>query len=345
MKTITLGKTGIKSNKNAFGALPIQRVTTEYAGMLLRKAYDAGITFFDTARAYSDSEEKMGLALADVRDNITIATKTGAADAKTFWEHLETSLKLLKTDHIDIYQLHNPAVCPKPGDGSGLYEAMLEAREQGKIRFIGITNHRLDVAEEAVKSGLYDTLQYPFCYLATEREIELVKLCEEKNVGFIAMKALSGGLLDNSAAAYAWLDQFDNVLPIWGVQKENELDEFISYIDNPPSMTEEISAVVERDRAELIENFCRACGYCMPCPQGIVINQCARMSQLIRRSPSAGWLDEQAEEMMMAVEKCTNCGSCVARCPYGLDTPKLLKENLADYKNILAGRETVTNPN
>ena len=210
MVQVTLGRTGIVTNKNAFGALPIQRVSAEYAGMLLRKAYEGGITFFDTARSYSDSEEKMGLALHDVRDKIFIATKTPSTTVEGFWKDLETSLRLLRTDYVDIYQFHNPDFCPKPGDGTGLYEAMLEAKEQGKIRFIGITNHRLGVAEEAAASGLYDTLQFPFCYLATDRDIALVNLCKEKNVGFISMKGLSGGLLTNAAAAYAWQARFEN---------------------------------------------------------------------------------------------------------------------------------------
>lgn len=342
MTTVTLGRTGIVSPKNAFGALPIQRVSADYAGKLLRKAFEAGITFFDTARSYSDSEEKIGLALADVREKITIATKTPSTTVEGFWKDLETSLRLLKTNYIDIYQFHNPAFCPKPGDGTGLYEAMLEAKAQGKIRFIGLTNHRPHVAQEAVESGLYDTLQFPFCYLATDKDIALVNLCKEKDVGFICMKGLSGGLITNSAAAYAWQAQFDNTLPIWGVQRESELDEFLSYIDNPPSMEDaEIKAVIEKDREELIGNFCRACGYCMPCPAGITINQCARMSQLIRRSPSAGWLTEESQAMMMKIEECLECGQCKKKCPYGLDTPTLLKQNLADYKDILAGKVTV----
>lgn len=338
---VTLGRTGITVNKNGFGALPIQRVSAEYAGMLLKKALDAGITFFDTARGYTDSEEKIGLALSGMRDRFILATKTTAQDAKGFWKDLEISLTLLKTDHIDIYQFHNPSFCPKPGDGTGLYEAMLEARAQGKIRFIGLTNHRLGVAREAVESGLYDTLQFPFCYLATEKDIELVNLCKERNVGFISMKGLSGGLITNSAAAYAWQAQFENTLPIWGVQREKELDEFIGYMTNPPAMEGEVQAAIERDRRELIGNFCRACGYCMPCPVGIQINQCARMSQLIRRSPSAGWLSEESQAMMMKVESCLHCNQCVKKCPYGLDTPALLQQNLADYKDILAGRVQV----
>ena len=338
MSMVTLGKTGITVNKNGFGALPIQRVSNEDAGKLLRKAYEHGITFYDTARFYTDSEAKIGESLSDVREKIYIATKTAATDAKTFWKDLNTSLSLLKTDYIDLYQFHNPSFCPKPGDGTGLYEAMLEAKEQGKIRHIGITNHRLSVAKEAIDSGLYETLQFPFNYLATKEELKLVSRCKENNIGFIAMKALSGGLITNSRAAYAYQDLYDHVLPIWGVQKETELDEFISYIDNPPTMTEEIKAVIEKDQKELASNFCRGCGYCMPCPVGIEINNCARMSLLLRRSPSELQLTKEVQEKMKRIEKCINCGRCSARCPYGLNTPKLLKDNYKDYVEVLAGK-------
>jgi len=341
MKYITLGKTGIKTNKNAFGALPIQRVSMEYAGMLLKKAYNAGFTFFDTARLYSDSEEKIGHALSDIRKNIFIATKTPSTTAEGFWKDLETSLSLLKTDYIDIYQFHNPSFCPNPKDGTGLYEAMLEARDLGKIRFIGITNHSLKIAEEAVRSGLYDTLQFPFSYLASDKDINLINLCAEMNIGVIAMKSLSGGLITKSNAAYAFLDQYDNVLPIWGIQRESELLEFISYMDNPPFINDELQSIIDKDREELIGNFCRGCAYCMPCPSGIEINTSARMIQLIRRSPSQNWLSKQGQDMMMNIENCIECGQCRKKCPYGLDTPNLLKKNLEDYKNILEGKITV----
>ena len=198
MAKVTLGKTGITVEKNAFGALPVQRVSREEAVMLLRRAYEHGVEFFDTARYYTDSEEKLGEAFEGIREKVIIATKTGAADAQGFWKELQTSLKNLHTDYIDIYQFHNPDFCPRPGDGSGLYEAMLEAREKGMIRHIGITNHRLNIAREAVESGLYDTLQFPFSYLASEADLELVEKCRDANVGFIAMKALSGGLISNS---------------------------------------------------------------------------------------------------------------------------------------------------
>lgn len=338
MADVTLGKTKITVNKNGFGALPVQRVSVEEAGMLLKKAFNHGITFFDTARAYSDSEEKLGLAFEGIREKIYIATKTAADTAEGFRRDLEESLRLLKTDYIDLYQFHNPAVCPKPGDGSGLYEAMLEARERGTVRHIGITNHRLHVAAEAVESGLYETLQFPFSYLASEKELELVEACKAADMGFIAMKALSGGLITNSAAAYAYLAKFDNVLPIWGIQREHELDEFLSYIDNPPVMTAELEAVIEHDRKELLGEFCRGCGYCMPCPAEIEINTCARMSLLIRRSPSAGHLTEASQNMMMKIKDCLHCGQCSSKCPYGLDTPSLLERNLKDYEEILGGK-------
>lgn len=338
MEMVTLGKTGITVNKNGFGALPIQRISIDDAVALARRAYEAGMTFFDTARFYTDSEEKLGEAFDGMREKVCIATKTAAQNAEDFWKDLEVSLHNLRTDYIDIYQFHNPAFCPKPGDGTGLYEAMLEAKAQGKIRHIGITNHRLAVANEAIDSGLYETLQFPFCYLATEKDLELVKKCKEADMGFIAMKALSGGLINNSAAAYAFEAQYDNVLPIWGVQRKSELEEFISYIDNPPVMNDEIKALIEHDRKELSGEFCRGCGYCMPCPAGIEINNCARMSLLLRRSPSAGHLSPEGQAKMKKIEDCLHCGHCKSMCPYGLDTPKLLEENYKDYKEVLAGK-------
>ena len=338
MEMVRLGKTEITVPKNGFGALPVQRVSLEDGVKLLRNAYEGGFRFFDTARAYSDSEEKLGEALADVREHIFLATKTMAKDGEGFKRDLDASLKLLKTDYIDIYQFHNPSFCPKPGDGSGLYEAMEEAKRQGVVRHIGITNHRIHVAREAIESGLYETLQFPFCYLATDKDLELVEMCKEADMGFIAMKALSGGLITNSAAAYAYLAQYDNVLPIWGVQRQSELEEFLRYMDEPPALTEELRAVIEGDRKELSGNLCRGCGYCMPCPVGIEINTCARMSLLIRRSPSDKQLTEKAQAMMKKIENCLHCGACAKKCPYGLDTPKLLEENYKDYQEILAGK-------
>lgn len=338
MAKVRLGKTGIVAEKNAFGALPIQRISGEAAVKLLRRAYEKGVNFYDTARWYTDSEVKLGEAFEGIRENIYIATKTGAGTAEDFWKDLHTSLTNLRTDYIDIYQFHNPAFCPKPGDGTGLYEAMLTAKEKGMIRHIGITNHRLNVAHEAVESGLYETLQFPFSYLASKKDIELAELCRAADMGFIAMKALSGGLITNSAAAYAFLARYENVLPIWGIQRERELDEFLSYVENPPVLDEDLSAVIEKDREELLGDFCRGCGYCMPCPVGIEINNCARMSLMIRRAPSDAQLTPQMQGKMKLIESCLHCGKCKSKCPYGLDTPALLEKNYKDYCEILAGK-------
>jgi predicted aldo/keto reductase-like oxidoreductase len=342
MTKITLGKTGIITDRNGFGALPIQRVNMEGAVQILRKAYDGGITFFDTSIAYTDSEKKLGQAFAGMREKIFIATKTFAKTPEDFWKNLETSLNSLRTDYIDIYQFHWPNVCYKLGDGTGMYECMLEAKKQGKIRHIGLTNHKIGIAHECIDSGLYETLQYPINYLSLDKEIELVKKCKAANMGFIAMKGLSGGLITDSAAAYAFMSQYDNVLPIWGIQRESELDEFLSYMQNPPQLTEERKALIEKDRRELIGEFCRGCGYCMPCPVGIEINNCARMSLMIRRSPSENQLTPKAQEMMKKIEDCLECGECKSKCPYGLNTPELLKKNYEDYKKILAGEVKIS---
>lgn len=338
MAQIALGKTGLSVEQNGFGALPIQRVPKQEAVRLLRRARGGGIDCYDSARGYSDSEEKLGEAFGGKWEGITIATKSPSRTAQGFWEDLETSLRTLQTDHIDIYQFHNPPFLPTPGDESGLYDAMLAAREQGKVRFIGITNHRLSVAREAIESGLYDTLQFPFSYLSGEQELGLVEACRDRGMGFIAMKALAGGLISHSAAACAWLTRFDHVVPIWGIQRERELDEFLAHIAHPPALDEATAAAIAADREALQGDFCRGCGYCMPCPQGIAINTCARASLLLRRSPTTKLLSEAGQEMMRKVEDCIECGQCSAKCPYDLDTPALLKKNYQDYLEVLAGK-------
>ena len=293
MKNITLGTTGITVPQNAFGALPVQRVDMDTAVAILRRAYEGGMRFFDTARAYTDSEEKLGNAFEGIRDRIYIASKTMGRTPEAFREQLDTSLKLLKTDYLDIYQFHCVDQCYRPGDGTGMYECMLEAKEQGKIRHIGVTAHKLGVAKECIESGLYATLQYPLSYLSSEKELNLIQLCKEHNMGFIAMKGLAGGLINNSRAAFAFMSQFDNVLPIWGIQKMTELEEWLSYMDEPPALNAEITAFIEKEKAELNGEFCRGCGYCMPCPAGILINNCARMSlRQLAEPPVAGEHEE-----------------------------------------------------
>ncbi|SEK63459.1 Predicted oxidoreductase of the aldo/keto reductase family [Butyrivibrio sp. ob235] len=344
MKNVTLGRTGITVPQNGFGALPIQRIPLEDAVKLLRKAYDGGMRFFDTARAYSDSEEKVGAAFGDgyvKREDIVIATKTGSKTPEEFWEHLETSLDKLKTSYIDIYQFHLMNQCWKPDDGTGMYECMIKAKEQGKIKHIGGTAHKIGIAKELAESGLYESVQYPMSYLATDQEIDLIHLCNENNVGFICMKGLAGGLITNSKAAMAFANQFDGLVPIWGIQRETELNEWLSYMDETPQMDAEIREFIESERKELMGDFCRGCGYCMPCTVGIQINQCNRMTLMLRRAPSDGWLSEYWQAEMNKIEECVNCGACLSKCPYELQIPELLKKNLVDYREVLAGNRKV----
>ena len=341
MRNIILGKTGIEAPQNGFGALPIQRVTKAEAVKLLRTALEGGMTYFDTARAYSDSEEKIGAAFEGMRDDLFIATKTHSTTPEGFWKDLETSLKNLRTDHIDLYQFHCVNQCWEPGDGSGMYECMVEAKKQGKILHIGVTAHKLQVAFDCVASGLYETMQFPFSYLSSEKEQALVQKCREAGMGFIAMKGLAGGLITDSRAAMAFMSQYDNVMPIWGVQREKELAEWLSYMKDTPEMTSEIEAFIHREREALAGDFCRGCGYCMPCPAGIMINQCARMSLLLRRAPSKAWLTPEMQAEMKKIEGCLNCRQCAKKCPYELDTPELLRKNYEDYKRVLAGEVAV----
>ena len=332
MDYIRLGRTNLMVSSVSFGALPIQRISFEDAAAILRRAYDAGINYFDTANAYTDSEEKIGAAFDGIpRESYIISTKSGAKTYEGVLEHIELSLRRLRTDYLDIVQLHNPEPIPDTDDPHSTYAALVEAKRRGWIRFIGITNHGLTRAEAAVKSGKYDTLQYPFCMLSSERDEALVRLCAEKDIGFIAMKGLSGGLLQDSRAAFVYMRRFPNVVPIWGVQRMWELEEFLSYAANPPADDGEVAESIERERRELSGDFCRACGYCLPCPVGINIPMSARRKYFLMRSPVPPQMTQETYDSMMKTQDCLHCRQCVSRCPYKLDTPRLLEENLAAY--------------
>lgn len=334
LETTRLGRTGLEVTRTAFGVLPLQRVEMPEAIRILRRAYDAGINFYDTARGYTDSEEKIGAALWDVRDKVFIATKSGASTRAKLLADLETSLRHLRTDYIDIYQLHNPDRLPDPDDPDSSYAGLVEAKKKGMVRFFGVTNHRLKLAQQAVECGLYDTLQYPLCSISSDDDLALIERCRAADVGLIAMKPFSGGLITNARAAFAFLRQFENVVPIWGFQRMSELDELLELDADPPQMDTEIAAAIERDRAELSEEFCRACGYCLPCPADIPITMAARMSLVLRRMPYQKFLTDEWREKMHRIEDCRGCGHCRDNCPYGLDTPSLLKKMLADYEEF-----------
>jgi predicted aldo/keto reductase-like oxidoreductase len=233
-------------------------------------------------------------------------------------------------------QLHNPDSLPDPLDPHSSYSGLREAQEKGLVRFIGISNHSLARAISAAQSGLYDTVQFPLSSLSSEADLSLVTVCRESGCGLIAMKPLAGGLITNAASSFAFLRQFSTILPIWGMQKETELDEILALESNPPELDEWLWKSVRRDRFELSGLFCRGCGYCMPCPEGIQINWAARMSLLLRRAPFAAFLTDEWRDRMHQIRSCAKCGQCKSKCPYGLDTPALLDRNLADYDRFYA---------
>jgi predicted aldo/keto reductase-like oxidoreductase len=301
---------------------------------LLRAAYEGGIRFYDTANAYTDSEEKIGLALSGVRSDIVIATKSAARDKAGVLAHIENSLRMMKTDYIDLFQFHQVPAVPDPNDPEGAYAGALEAKKRGWIGHIGVTTHRVQVAEECIASGLFETVQFPFSYISAERDLALAAKAKEANVGYIAMKGLAGGMLTNVRACQAFMKQYDNVVPIWGIQKMEELEKWLAVAEEDPDLDETLAARIRADRQELAGSFCRSCGYCMPCPMGIEIRNCARMDRLLRRSPWQQYMTPQWQAKMNKIEDCIGCRQCASRCPYGLDTPNLLKYMLRDYREF-----------
>ncbi|MCL1915705.1 MAG: aldo/keto reductase [Desulfovibrionaceae bacterium] len=339
MDKIRLGRTGLEVSSVSFGVLPLQRTPMPEATKILRRAYEGGINYYDTARMYSDSEEKLGAAFAGMRGKVIISTKSMGKSGQEMTKELENSLKNLKTDYIDIWQTHNPAKVPVPDDGSGIYEAMLTAQKSGKTRFIGLTNHLAGNAVQAVESGLYDTLQFPFSLLAYGEDLRMPALCREADMGFIAMKALAGGLIRNVPAAFAFIRLHPNAVPIWGIQRLEELEEFLALEANPPPWDTAMATTAEKERAELGGEFCRGCGYCLPCPAEIPIHWLARMIPLLSRSPWKAQYTPKAMEEYNRAANCTHCGNCASRCPYHLDTPRLVETNYKFYLSFLKEKQ------
>lgn len=334
MKTLTLGKTGLVVTKPAMGCLPVQRCDKKDAVKLLRAAYEGGINYYDTANAYTDSEEKIGLALADVRDKIIISTKSAAKDKAGVIAHIENSLRMMKTDYIDLFQFHQVAAVPDKEDPNGPYAGALEAKARGLIGHIGITSHRIDVAEACIADGSFETIQFPFSCISSERDLALAEKCRAAGLGFIAMKGLAGGMLTNARACTAFMNMYDNVAPIWGIQSMAELEQWLKLSAEEPQMDAELDAFIKKERQELSGSFCRSCGYCMPCPMGIEIRNCARMNMLLRRSPWQQYMTEEWRAKMERINDCIGCRSCSSKCPYELDTPNLLKYMLKDYREF-----------
>jgi predicted aldo/keto reductase-like oxidoreductase len=336
MHMLRLGRTELIVSRVAFGALPIQRISSEETTRILRKAVEGGVTFFDTARSYSNSEEKLGMAFAGgLRQKLIIATKTHAGDAEGIRKDIRTSLANLRSDYVDLYQFHNPKTVPLPGDGTNRYETFLELKKSGAVRFIGITNHSLSNAMQAVESGLYDTLQFPFSLLADDKEVHLVQRSRKADMGFLGMKGLGGGLIRNIPATFAFTRRFDNVLPLWGIQRMEELEEFLALDASPPVWDKRMADAVAAEKNALGQAFCRGCGYCLPCPAHIEISVVARMGMLLNRSPWERFATPEWQTKIAGVNQCMRCNACKSRCPYELDTPTLVADNASAYRRFM----------
>jgi len=336
MKKVRFGKTGLLVSRVAFGGIPIMRVSKAEAAKLIREAIDLGINFFDTANRYMDSEEKIGEGIREVRrEDLVIASKSTAKDKKKFNEHLDLSLKRLGVNYIDIYQLHNVASETQrnavfaPG---GALEGLLEAVNAGKVRFPAFSSHNLPIAAEIMKSGSFDVAQLPFNYIDSDAEKELIPLAKELDMGFIAMKPMGGGRLDNAGLSFRYLLQYDNIIPDPGIEKIEEIREIVSIVEKDEPLSERDKEEIEKLQSEFGPTWCHRCDYCQPCPQGILISMVLPEKRMITR------LNPEAARILIgaSIEKartCVECGACMTRCPYHLEIPKLLKQSVEYWDN------------
>jgi uncharacterized protein len=330
MKTIVLGKTGLTVTELGFGGIPIIPLGMKEGAEVVRHCYDLGITFFDTANIYADSEKKIGLALADVRDRIVLATKSLRRDAEGVASHIEYSLSNMKTGYIDIFQFHNVSgeesmqQILAPG---GAYEAAAKARKEGKVRFIGFSSHNVSIALKMCHTGLFSTVQIPFNFIETEPLAELFPLAGKLDMGIICMKPLGGGLLESPDLCFRFLQQYPKALPIPGVVSKQEMDEIVSFYRSPQPLSKDDLADIERIRKELGTRFCHRCGYCLPCEQGVRIPEVMSFKSILKRMHPEKAVNF-SRAAVSTVDNCTDCGECSERCPYTLPIPEMLRESM-----------------
>lgn len=334
MKNVRLGRTDLMVSEVGFGGIPIINVGMEDAIALLRHCFELGITFFDTANMYGDSEKKMGAALETVRDQVVLATKTLKRDAEGAARHVEQSLESLKTRAIDIYQLHQVANWETldqvlaPG---GAYEALDKARSDGKVRFIGLSSHNTRTAVEACRTGRFDTVQIPFNFIEQDASKELFGVAEEMDMAVIGMKPLAGGVLERADLCFRFLQQYPKMVPIPGMRAIEEAEEIVQLYRMRQALTDQQRKEIEEIRSELGTKFCRRCEYCMPCQQEIHIPTALGVQAFVKRLPPAVTI-AMVDANMKKAETCIECGECVEKCPYELPIPDLIKENLALYR-------------
>lgn len=333
MRYLPLGQTGLTVSEVGFGGIPIIRLSSAEAERTARHALDAGITLFDTANRYLDSEEKLGRALRGVRHRAVLATKTFLRDAKGAAQELDLSLQRLQTDWIDLYQIHQVSqqrdldAALAPG---GALEALLKAKEQGKIRHIGVSSHNLAMAERLVETNLFETIQYPLNFVEREAATTLVPKARAAGLGVLVMKPFAGGVIDDAALAFAYLRRFPEVIPLPGLDSVERVDEILALYARPHVLAARDEAAMEIIREELGARFCRRCEYCQPCPHGVRITY-AMMYLAVARRMSPAKATGFSGAVMETVRACADCGECLPKCPYGLPIPDMLKERLALY--------------
>ncbi len=343
MQYIELGRTGLKVSEVGFGGIPIIRLEKSAAVRVLRRAYDQGITFFDSASLYRDSEEKMGCAFEGMRQKIVIATKTMRRDAKGAMNELEKSLRMLKTDSIDLYQLHQVAqeeVWKAVSSPEGALGALIKAREEGKVRFLGASSHSIPMALKLVQTGVFSTIQFPFNFIETEAKDGLRKEVTERGTGALSMKPLAGGMIDKASLAFKYLRQFPEFIPIPGFDSVESVDEIASFYDRPNTVLPADSLEMDAYRVKLGKQFCRRCEYCQPCPQGVLITP-ALAYKLIASRMSPAVAADFSRFVMESIKLCTNCGICEERCPYELPIQEMLKTAYNMYEEHRAGKNLV----
>lgn len=341
MRYVTLGKTDLIVSEFGFGCIPIIRLAKDDSAKVLRHAFERGITFFDTANAYRDSEEKIGAAFAGMREKVVLASKTLRRGAEGATEHLENSLRMLKTDYLDLYQLHQVAQEEEWHEvtgPAGALEAVMKAKSAGKVRYVGVTSHSLPMALRMVRSGLFDTIQFPFNLIEEGAKDELIGATRETGMGFICMKPFGGGVIDNAEVAFKYLRAHSDVIPIPGFESAEQVDEIVSIYSQPNVIDGQDVEMMENYRSELGKNFCRRCEYCQPCPQGVMITPAMGYPTVARRiSPPVAV--EFCRKAMESIPLCTECGNCIERCPYELQIPDILKANYALYEEHLKEKE------
>ena len=331
METIRLGQTDMVVSKLGFGGIPIQRVSEDEAVAVVKRCLDLGITFIDTANAYTNSEKRIGKAISGQREGLILATKSTSRRREGVETHLKQSLEQLGVDAIDLYQFHGVNdfdAYARVLDPNGPMALVQEAKRAGVVKHIGITSHSMDVAKEAVKSDRFETIMFPFNFVTSEAADELLPLAREHDVGFIAMKPLAGGMLQNATIAFKYLLQFPDVVSIPGIERVHEIDEIIQVVEGPQQMTEAEQSEMQRLKDELGTRFCRRCDYCQPCPEGIPISLVMIVTSFVKRLPQeslfSGWIADGLEK----AANCTRCGDCEERCPYDLPIREMLEENV-----------------